>query len=336
MAQRARRISFRAGVLGCVLTAASAAALPALELDLPASGTLQRELVGDPDSYRVPVAPWMDGTLPVIEVTGRVLQQAWRIQIEGITTLQVMRPLVDQLEAAGYEVLFECGGQACGGFDFRFGTRVLPAPDMYVDLFDYRFLSARAPGPEYVTLLVSRSSGTAYVQIIHVGADGSAPPKVAPSAGQRPVARPSQNGGANGAGISQIPTLPAQRQPLARSLVTQGHVILTDLEFDTGSSSLGAGPFGSLTALARYLRDDPTRRVALVGHTDTVGDLQANIALSRRRANAVRARLIEAYDVPASQLEAEGMGYLSPIASNLTPEGREANRRVEAVLLNTE
>ncbi|MCR9113710.1 MAG: OmpA family protein, partial [Rhodobacteraceae bacterium] len=39
---------------------------------------------------------------------------------------------------------------------------------------------------------------------------------------------------------------------------------------------------------------------------------------------------------PRQQLEAGGMGYLSPLTTNLTPEGREANRRVEAVLLNTE
>jgi len=74
-------------------------------------------------------------------------------------------------------------------------------------------------------------------------------------------------------------------------------------------------------------------RIALVGHTDTVGGLQGNIALSRERAQAVRQRLIDDYDIAPERVEAEGTGYLAPLATNRTAEGREANRRVEAVLL---
>lgn len=77
----------------------------------------------------------------------------------------------------------------------------------------------------------------------------------------------------------------------------------------------------------------PNLRIAIVGHTDTVGGLEANIAVSRARASAVRDRLIERYDVAPNRIEAGGMGYLSPVASNLTPEGREMNRRVEVILL---
>ena len=75
---------------------------------------------------------------------------------------------------------------------------------------------------------------------------------------------------------------------------------------------------------------------ALLGQGHAVlSGLDANIALSRSRAVAVRDRLIQNFDVPAAQMDAEGMGYLAPVASNLTPEGREANRRVEVVLLTT-
>jgi outer membrane protein OmpA-like peptidoglycan-associated protein len=71
----------------------------------------------------------------------------------------------------------------------------------------------------------------------------------------------------------------------------------------------------------------------LVGHTDSVGGLSGNIALSKRRAQSVRQRLIDTHGVDPSRLDAEGMGYLSPAASHLTPEGREANRRVEVIVL---
>ena len=109
--------------------------------------------------------------------------------------------------------------------------------------------------------------------------------------------------------------------------------MLADLDFGTGAAALGAGPFASLAALAEYLKADPARRIALVGHTDTVGGYDANLALSRRRARAVMDRLAKAHGVPPAQMEAEGIAYLAPRASNTARAGREANRRVEAVLL---
>lgn len=48
-------------------------------------------------------------------------------------------PLRDQLIEAGYDVVLDCDQNTCGGFDFRFGTEVLPAPDMYVNIRAFRF-----------------------------------------------------------------------------------------------------------------------------------------------------------------------------------------------------
>ena len=111
-------------------------------------------------------------------------------------------------------------------------------------------------------------------------------------------------------------------------------MILSDLEFETGTSGLSAGPYPSLERLARLLTERSDLRLVLVGHTDAVGALEPNIALSRARAQSVRQRLIATYGVDANLIDAQGMGYLSPVASNLTAEGREKNRRVEAVLLS--
>ncbi len=129
---------------------------------------------------------------------------------------------------------------------------------------------------------------------------------------------------------------PQTNQPLITRLQENGHAVLLDLTFETGSSSLGEGTFASLEALAGFLRSDPSLRVALVGHTDATGALDTNVALSKRRAASVLERLVEAYGIARSQLEAQGMGYLSPITTNRSAEGREQNRRVEAVLLNTD
>ncbi len=294
----------------------------AFELILPANASLTAQNIRNPDTYLLPVGPYTDGAPLTTRTEGRVLQQAWSIQTQGMTTLQIMRPLQDQLLKAGYDILYDCVAQVCGGFDFRFNIRVMAAPDMFVDLFDYRYLAAikgdpdNPSGANYVSLLVSRSGVAGYVQIIHVTPGGSAPEAVETS---EPVP-----------GV----VVPSPDDSLVRQLIGQGHIILGDLDFEVGSSKLEAGRYASLGVLAAFLKSDPTRRVALVGHTDTVGTLENNIALSRRRAASVLARLVQDYDVPRSQLDAEGMGYLSPIGPNLTAEGRERNRRVEAVLLN--
>lgn len=292
-----------------------------LDLSLPGSATLSHEIISPGESYLLPTGPYADGAIPSIEVEGELVQQAWRLEAQPITTLQMMGPLRSQLLDAGYEFLLNCRGAECGGFDFRFGTRVLPAPDMYVDLLDYRFVSAHRTdsdgAPDYVSILVSRSGPTGYIQVIHMAPKGAVSARVKAD----PVVQHSR---------------PRSDQSVAQALYAEGHVILSDLSFKSGSSELGDGPFATLSALAELLNGDGKVRIALVGHTDTVGGLGPNIELSKRRATSVLERLVSAYDVPRAQLEAGGMGYLSPVTPNLTKDGREANRRVEAVLLNTE
>ena len=176
--------------------------------------------------------------------------------------------------------------------------------------------SVRAPTVQpvaAVTVLVSRARETAYVQIVEVVARGKfTERRKAPQ--------------------TTVPTK-TSRDDGPYDLLTRGSVVLEGLEFETGATRLGPGPFEALTDLADYLKANPGLRVALVGHTDSVGSLQSNIEISRKRARAVRARLIDVYGIPPAQLDAEGMGYLAPRASNLSEAGREANRRVEAIAL---
>ncbi len=292
-------------------------ALPALalaqDLALPPGATLTHEAASEAGSYALPTGPFKQGAVPVEVIEGAVLRQSWRVPGNARTTLQLLAPLRSQITAAGYDLLLDCRTRQCGGFDFRFGTEVLPGPGMYVDLTDFRFLSARGTGGSAVSVLVSRSAAAGFVQIIRVGAAAGEARSVAPD----PVS----------------PVLPQASGPLADELESRGRVVLADLSFETGAAALGAGSFDSLAELARYLAAFPDRRVALVGHTDTVGALESNIALSRQRAISVRDRLVAEYGVRRDQLEAGGMGYLAPLTSNLTPAGREANRRVEAVLV---
>ena len=287
----------------------------ALELSLPGNARPTAEVVTDPDSYALPTGPFAAGRVPVRQVEGRVSRQAWRIAGQDMTTLQLLAPLRAQLAAAGYDVIFECADAGCGGFDFRFEIEVLPAPAMYVSLTDFRFVAARRAQDDHLSLLVSRTGNAGFVQLVRVTGAG----QEAPATGITPLVQP-----VSGA------------RDLAQDLLARGHAILTDLEFATGTSELSDGSYASLDALAAFMRENPEARIALVGHTDAVGALDGNIALSKRRAQAVLERLAATHGVARNRMAAEGMGYLSPVAPNTTPDGREANRRVEVVLLNTE
>ena len=117
-----------------------------------------------------------------------------------------------------------------------------------------------------------------------------------------------------------------------QSLLETGHAVLEGLSFETGSAQLAAGDYEVLQTLADLLASKPDLVVALVGHTDSSGSLDGNIALSKRRAGSVLERLVSDYGVPRRQLDAQGMGYLAPIATNLTEEGRTVNRRVEVII----
>jgi len=292
----------------------------AVTLELPASANLQSEVSESPGTYDMPVAPWRVDGMPVLSHEGAFRQQAWLIEGSGLTTAQILLPLRDQLSEAGFEVLFECRADGCGGFDFRFSTRVIPAPDMHVDLGDFRYLAAernRSDGTELVSLLISRSAQAGHVQITRIG----------------PQAEAETDRVTTGAPLQRAES--ASPEALAERLETRGRAVLSDLAFEIGSAQLGAGSFGSLSELATYLALHPERRIALVGHTDSVGALENNIALSRRRAGSVLERLATEHGVPRRQMEAEGMGYLAPLSSNLTEAGRESNRRVEVILLST-
>jgi OmpA-OmpF porin, OOP family len=69
-----------------------------------------------------------------------------------------------------------------------------------------------------------------------------------------------------------------------------------------------------------------------VGHTDSAGGFESNMALSKRRSEAIIKALARDYAVAPSRLIANGVAHLAPVASNATEEGKAKNRRVDLVL----
>ncbi len=101
--------------------------------------------------------------------------------------------------------------------------------------------------------------------------------------------------------------------------------------FDTGKTALKPGAKSTLSKIAKQLQTDPSLKIAVEGHTDSVGGTATNQALSEKRANAVRDYLVSA-GISADHITADGKGEESPIATNKTAAGRQQNRRVELVI----
>ncbi len=287
----------------------------AQELPLP-GGTVTRVETSPAASVRLPTRAWSPGeTTP--ETEGAIRRSAYQLDGSTRTTLQLIEPARTTLESDGYVQLFSCADAACGGFDFRFQLDLLPEPDMHVDLGDFRYVLMQKDGanPHTVSLVSSASPSAGFLHVTEV----SDAVFDAAEASNTPTAQPAPS-----------------PDDLLAGLEANGHAVLADLEFNTGSADLGDGPFASLALLAAWLDVNPTARVVLVGHTDAVGSLDANTSLSRRRAAAVADRLVVNFGANPGQLQSAGAGYLAPVASNLTEEGRATNRRVEVVLLSLE
>ena len=105
-----------------------------------------------------------------------------------------------------------------------------------------------------------------------------------------------------------------------------------DILFATDSATLRYDLQSDLRALATNLQQYPMTTVQIIGHTDNVGDAAYNQSLSVARAESVTGVLVQ-NGVAPNRLVAFGRGEDQPIASNLTAEGRQQNRRVDIVIL---
>jgi outer membrane protein OmpA-like peptidoglycan-associated protein len=121
---------------------------------------------------------------------------------------------------------------------------------------------------------------------------------------------------------------PARARVVEGALERSCRVEVPGIYFESASAVLDPASNATIAALARMLARHADWTVTIEGHTDSIGTSAANLALSERRANAVRARLTSG-GVAAARLRAVGYGQTKPRESNSTIEGRARNRRVE-------
>ena len=116
-------------------------------------------------------------------------------------------------------------------------------------------------------------------------------------------------------------------------LITEGKLVSYGIYFDVNKDVVKPESYGTLKGIADVLKENPTVRVKIVGHTDSDGADAANLDLSKRRGASVKNELVKNFGIDASRLESDGMGESKPVAPNDTPVNKALNRRVEFIKL---
>lgn len=123
----------------------------------------------------------------------------------------------------------------------------------------------------------------------------------------------------------------ATAEVMGSDIHATGHVSVYGIYFDTAKSDIKPESDAAIAEIAKLLQGNPALKLYVVGHTDNVGSFEANMKLSRDRAEAVTRELTGKYHVAAERLKAHGVSSLTPMTSNDTEEGKQKNRRVELV-----
>jgi len=107
---------------------------------------------------------------------------------------------------------------------------------------------------------------------------------------------------------------------------------LNNVYFETGKATLTQASYTELNKLLDFMKSHKIAVIEIAGHTDNVGEDDANLILSQKRAESVRNFLISG-GIEQSRVSAKGYGENQPVATNETPEGRQSNRRTEVRIL---
>ncbi len=127
--------------------------------------------------------------------------------------------------------------------------------------------------------------------------------------------------------------IPAVAEDESAPIIESAPVILNNIFFESGSADLLISSNHEIEKLAALLKEKEDLKIRIIGHTDNVGNDEDNMSLSFKRANEVKKALVFR-GIDILRIDAEGKGESMPIADNDTPEGRQANRRTEFVLIS--
>ena len=251
----------------------------------------------------------LDATLPL---EGKVTRLSYRAPAER-SVLEVFRNYENALKATGFETVFTCEKDACGGRNFN---HTIAADKLYSLFGEYQ------AEQRYLAAKLSRAEGDVYAAVYAVMNKAGGGPNANRTMVQLDVVelKPMED---------KMVVLDAGT--LRTEIASEGRVAVYGILYDFDKADIRPDSQPQLDEIAALLKDNPDLDVLIVGHTDAKGALDYNRDLSLRRANAVVAALTSGFDIAADRLVAVGVGMAAPVATNRTEEGRAKNRRVEIV-----
>ena len=114
-------------------------------------------------------------------------------------------------------------------------------------------------------------------------------------------------------------------------LITEGKFSTTGILFDVNSDKIKPESYGVLKDIANVLNENKDVKIKIVGHTDSDGDDNLNLELSKKRAASVKNSLDTEFKISPDRMQADGMGEKQPVDDNKKAEGKANNRRVEFI-----
>ncbi len=109
---------------------------------------------------------------------------------------------------------------------------------------------------------------------------------------------------------------------------------LKNLQFESGKATLLSNSESILSELIELLQLKPAMKIEIGGHTDAIGNDEANTLLSQERAEAVKKYLLQKGKIASDRIIAKGYGESQPISDNETEKGRQLNRRTEVTIIS--
>jgi flagellar motor protein MotB len=280
--------------------------------------------VKDFDSYTLPLGPAIADAggerVPAEKASleGKITRILYRGP-EGRSTLEILRNYQAALEAAGFETLFSCSPDDCGRL-FHW---------IFYKEMDQRIRNTRTSGsafdiPQDLRYLAAKGvvgDATVHISVLVAFDAGFSELSKRPVTLLEVVETEAMDTG----------MVTVNAEAMAEGIDATGHIAIYGVYFDTDSAEIKPESSSTLEEISKLLANRPDLELLVVGHTDNQGAYDHNMDLSRRRAEAVATALTVDYGISASRLQAAGVGYLSPVASNDTEPGRGMNRRVELV-----
>lgn len=114
-------------------------------------------------------------------------------------------------------------------------------------------------------------------------------------------------------------------------LISEGRLSTNAIQFESGSDALKPESYATIREIAGVLEEYTEVKIKIIGHTDSEGDEASNLALSKKRAEAVKNSMEQQYGITSGRIVTDGKGETEPVGDNASPEGMAENRRVEFI-----